>query len=127
MDSPEGLADVIVGLTVQAMDTEPVDVYGAPTLRPGGAGPLTDVHRQQLIDAAVRNNVAIEINGRLKLPDEAFARQAKAAGAKFTFGECPLGTPAGDYCFGLREALGLSWRDMYEPGHRPARGAKAVN
>jgi hypothetical protein len=127
MDSPEGLADVIVGLTVQAMDTEPVDVYGAPTLRPGGAGPLTDAHRQQLIDAAVRNNVAIEINGRLKLPDEAFARQAKAAGAKFTFGECPLGTPAGDYCFGLREALGLSWRDMYEPGHRPARGAKAVN
>jgi Domain of Unknown Function (DUF1080) len=125
MDSPEGFTDVIVGVTVTAMDEEPVDVYGAPTFRhPGGAGLFTDVHQQRLIEAAVRNTVAIEINGRLKLPSEAFVRKAKAAGAKFTFGECTLGTPAADYCFGIQEAVGLSWRDMYQPGHQPTRGAR---
>ena len=76
-----------------------------------------------MIEAAY-NTVAIEINGRLKLPSEAFVRKAKAAGAKFTFGECTLGTPAADYCFGVREAVGLSWRDMLEPGHQPTRGAR---
>ena len=125
MDTPEGFTDVIVYVTVTAMDEEPVDVYGAPTFRhAGGAGPFTDVHQQRLIEAAVRNTVAIEINGRLKLPSEAFVRKAKAAGAKFTFGECTLGTPAAEHCFGLREAVGLSWRDMYEPGHQPTRVAR---
>ncbi len=77
-----------------------------------------------MLDAAIANHVAIEINGALKLPAEAFVRKAKAAGATFTLGQCALDTPAADYCFGLREAVGLSWRDMYEPGHQPTRGAK---
>ena len=39
-----------------------------------------------MIDAAVKNRVAIEINNRYKLPSPSFIRMAKAAGAKFTFG-----------------------------------------
>jgi hypothetical protein len=125
-DTAEGLRSWIVRVTSSALAEEPVDVYGAATFSPGGmGGRFTDAQKQQLIDAAVRNRVAIEINGRLKLPDEPFVRAAKAAGAKFTLGECTLGTPAGDYCFELREKVGLSWRDMWEPGHEPTRGARA--
>jgi histidinol phosphatase-like PHP family hydrolase len=120
-----GLTSRVVGLTIEALETEPVDVYGGATFLPGRgvAAPLSEEQRKRIIDAAVRNQVAIEINGRLGSPDEAFVRAAKAAGAKFTFGECALRTPAGDYCFDLREKVGLSWRDIYQPGHVPARGA----
>ena len=88
----------------------------------------TEARQQQVLDAAVANHVAIEINGALKLPGEAFVRKAKAAGARFTLGRCAVDTPDGDYCFGIREAVGLSWRDMYEPGHHahPRRQAREL-
>ena len=111
-------ASAAVVAIVGALDTSPVDVYGA------AATPLAEADAQQIVDAAVRNKVAIEINGRLRQPDAAFVRKARAAGARFTLGECTLGTPAGDYCFALRDQVGLSWRDMWVPGHAPARGVR---
>ena len=69
-----------------AIAQEPVDVYGAPLFLPAAlAGQRdaiwTEARQQQVIDAAVANHVAIEINGALRLPGEAFVRKAKAAGA----------------------------------------------
>jgi hypothetical protein len=72
----------------------------------------------------VKHRVAVEIDGVRQLPGEAFVRKAKTAGAKFTLGHCAVDTPAADYCFGIRERVGLSWRDMYVPGHEPPRGAR---
>lgn len=111
-----------VDQTVGILDTEPIDVV---TLAPQVFGAASsDAVRQQLIEAAVRNGVAIEINGRQRVPDEAFVRKAKAAGAKFTLGECAVDTPAGAYCFDLVEKVGLGWKDMFEPGQQPTRGAR---
>jgi hypothetical protein len=124
---PEAEVEVrsIVDATIRALDNEPIDVYGAATFVPDSTkATLTDTQRQRLIDAAARNGVAIEINGRLKLPDEAFVREAKAAGLKFTLGECALGTPAGDYCFDLREKVGLGYKDMLEPTQQPTRASR---
>jgi hypothetical protein len=128
---PNTYGDALVGATVSSLAQEPVDVYGAPLFLPAPlAGQRdaiwTEARQQQVIDAAVRHHVAIEINGALRLPGEAFVRKAKAAGATFTLGHCAVDTPAGDYCFALREKTGLSWRNMYEPGHVPARGANAT-
>jgi hypothetical protein len=125
----EGLVSALVDATVEAIEREPVDVYGAPLFLAGGLARrrdalVSDAYQQRIIDAAVKHHVAIEINGRLRLPGEAFVRKAKAAGAKFTLGECDLSTPAGAWCFDLREKIGLSWKDMFEPGHEPARGAR---
>ena len=125
---PQAYAEALVNATVAAFDL-PVDVYGAPTYVPpqfagDRAAMWTDARVQQLIDAAVAKKVAIEINGRLQLPGEAFVRKAKAAGAKFTLGECAVDTPAGAYCFDLVEKAGLGWRDMYEPGHEPPRALR---
>jgi hypothetical protein len=125
---PQAYGDALVAATVAALAGEPVDVYGAPFFLPAARAAQrdaiwTEARQQQVLDAAVANRVAIEINGALKLPGDAFVRKAKAAGAKFTFGRCAVDTPDAEYCFGLRETAGLSWRDMYEPGHQPTRGA----
>jgi len=37
-------------------------------------------------NAAAKNNVAVEINNRYKLPSASFIKLMKAAGCKFTFG-----------------------------------------
>jgi hypothetical protein len=37
--------------------------------------------------------------------------------------QCAVDTPAADHCFGIRERVGLFWRDMYQPGHVAPRGA----
>jgi hypothetical protein len=125
----DALVRALVDATVTAIEQEPIDVYGAPLFLAGGlashrAELLTDAEQQRIIDAAVTHGVAFEINGRLRLPGEAFVRKARAAGARFTLGECDLGTPAGAWCFDLREKVGLGWKDMFEPGHAPPRGAK---
>jgi hypothetical protein len=94
------------------------------SLAAGGGVPGASVRREAVVAALVTHRVAVEINGQRQLPGEAFVRTARAAGAKFTFGHCAVGTPAADDCFGIRERVGLSWRDMYVPGHEPARGAR---
>jgi len=124
----QAYVDTLVDATVRALDL-PVDVLAAPTYLPARFSSdhdalWTEARQQKLIDAAVAKHVALEINGRLKLPGEAFVRKAKAAGAKFTLGECAVDTPAGAWCFDLVEKAGLTWRDMYEPGHEPTRGAR---
>jgi hypothetical protein len=127
---PHAYGDALVAATVAAIAGEPVDIYGAPLFLPPALGAQrdaiwTEARQQAIIDAAVKHRVAIEINGALQLPGEAFVRKAKAAGAKFTLGHCQVDTPAADYCFGLREAVGLGWQDIYQPGHAPSRGAPA--
>jgi hypothetical protein len=126
---PQAYGDALAAATVAALAGEPVDVYGAPFFLPATRAAQrdaiwTEARQQQVLDAAVANHVAIEINGALKLPGDAFVRKAKTAGARFTLGRCAADTPDGEYCFGIREAVGLSWRDMYEPGHEPPRGAR---
>ena len=46
----------------------------------------TAARMKRVIDAAVENDVAIEINDRYRIPSPAFIKVAKAAGAKFSFG-----------------------------------------
>jgi hypothetical protein len=125
---PQAYADALLTATITSLAEEPIDVYGAafflpPSLAARRDAIWTEARQQQVLDAAIANRVAIEINGARQLPGEAFVRKAKAAGAKFTLGHCAVDTPAADYCFGIREAVGLTWRDMYEPGHVPPRGA----
>jgi histidinol phosphatase-like PHP family hydrolase len=81
----------------------------------------------RVIDAAVRNGVAIEINARYRLPSERFLRLAKAKGAKFTFGTNNAGaTDIGNWSYPLemQRKLDLRWTDMFVPGHQPSRARR---
>jgi histidinol phosphatase-like PHP family hydrolase len=71
--------------------------------------------------------VAIEIGARYKIPSERFLRLAKAKGAKFTLGTNNTGAAdLGDWSYPLavQKALGLTWKDMFVPGHQPSRAQR---
>jgi histidinol phosphatase-like PHP family hydrolase len=72
---------------------------------------------RRVIDAAVRNQVAVEINARYRIPSEAFIRRAKEAGVKFTFGTNNADSDLGrlEYCLEMGRKCGLTWQDMWVP------------
>ena len=124
-------------LTAQAVKiiaTEPIDIYVNPTFLPEAISARydelwTEERMQRIITTAVKHGVAIEINARYKLPSEKFIRLAKAAGAKFTIGT--NNTSAADYGdwsypMEMQQKVGLTWRDMYVPGHEPSRSQRAL-
>lgn len=120
---PQAFMDYLVKQAVAILSSEPIDVYVNPTFLPDEiAGDYdrlwTDDRMMQVIRAAVDHEVAIEINGRYRLPSERFIRMAKEAGAKFTFGtnngDRDLGSL--DYCLEMQRKCGLQWQDMFVPG-----------
>lgn len=124
--------ETLVGTIVGILEKEPIDVYVNPTFLPAVIAPRyaelwTEPLMKRVIDAAVRNGVAIEINARYRLPSERFLRLAKAAGAKFTFGTNNAGTAdIGDWSYPLemQRKLELTWKDMFVPGQQPSRARR---
>ncbi len=91
VDDKQAFMDMLVARTVGILNDEPIDIYVNPTFLPVSIASeydtlWTDERMDRVIEAAVRNGVAIEINSRYKLPSEKFIRRAKAAGARFAFG-----------------------------------------
>ena len=72
---------------------------------------------KKVIRAAVKNNVAIEINARFKIPNKAFIKRAKKAGVKFAFGTNNGGRELGhlEYCRRMAKECGLTEKDMFKP------------
>ena len=128
----QAFMDLLVSKIVGILESEPIDVYVNPTFLPPAIAPRydalwTEERMRKVIDAAVKNGVAIEINGRYRIPSERFLRLAKAAGAKFTFGTNNAGaSDLGDWSYPLamQKALGLTWKDMFVPGHGPSRARR---
>ncbi|ACB73444.1 DUF1080 domain-containing protein [Opitutus terrae] len=126
---PEAFMDELVAAAVSIISTEPIDIYVNPTFLPEAIAAnydelWTESRMQQVIEAAVKHGVAIEINARYRLPSEKFLRLAKAAGAKFTIGtNNASAADFGDWSYPMemQGKLGLSWRDMWVPGHAPSR------
>jgi hypothetical protein len=130
--SEQAFMDLLVAKTVGILETEPIDIYVNSTFLPAAIAPRydalwTEARMTRVIEAAVKNEVAIEINARYKLPSEAFLRLAKAKGAKFTFGTNNGGAnDLGDWSYPLdmQKKLDLKWPDMFVPGHQPSRAQR---
>jgi hypothetical protein len=122
--------ETLVERTVGILEREPIDIYANPTFLPEAIANdyeqlWTEERRRRVIDAAVRNSVAMEINNRYKLPSASFIRMAKSAGAKFTFGTNNTGPADLGRCeYGLRmvEECKLVWQDFFVP----LTGQKAI-
>ena len=133
-DDVEAFMDELAAKTAEIIATEPIDIYVNPTYLPASIAAdydrlWTKQRMKQVIDAAVENSVAIEINGRFRLPSERFLRLAKSASAKFTFGTNNGGAEDfGEWSYPLemQKKLALSWQDMYVPGHAPSRSQKKL-
>ena len=119
---PETFMDMLVERTVWILENEPIDIYVNPTYLPAGLAPRydelwTDERVGRVIDAAVRNGVAIEISAGMKLPKPAFIKRAKAAGAIFSFGTNNSGKDLSnlEYCRQMIAECGLTSGDMFVP------------
>ena len=78
-----------------------------------------------VIDAAVKNRIALEISASFKLPKLSFLQIAKAAGVKFSFGSNGRFPKMGllHYSIAMAKELGLRASDMFLPA---PDGQKAV-
>ncbi len=79
----------------------------------------TEERMARVIDAALRNGVAIELNDLYQLPAAKFVRMAGTAGCKFTFGSNNTSIDNLGHCrYGLRmiEECGLVADDFFVPG-----------
>jgi len=114
---------------IEGVMREPIDIYANATYIPDQIAEDYDAlwtreRLQRVIDAALRNDVAIEINNRRRIPSPAFLKIAKAAGCKFSFGtnnaEAELGRL--EYPMQMVKECGLVWQDIFVPkpdGQKP--------
>lgn len=118
---PETFMDMLVN-RIEHILREPVDIYANPTYIPDQIGNQYDTlwtprRMDRVIEAALKNDVAIEINNRRRIPSKAFIQRAKAAGCKFSFGtnngEAELGRL--EYPIRMVKECGLTWQEMFVP------------
>lgn len=119
---PQAFMEMLTAVTVKILETEPIDIYANPTFLPAAIAAdydrlWTGERMDRIIAAAVKNDVAIEINDRYRLPREPFIKRAKAAGAKFAFGVNNTDRQLGrlEYCFEMIERCGLKPSDFFIP------------
>jgi hypothetical protein len=119
---PQAFMDMLVNRTVKILSTEPINIYVNPTFLPAQIAAeydhlWTPERMRKVAEAAATHHVAVEINGKSKLPSPAFLKIAKAAGCKFTFGTNNADRDIGrlDYCFNMVKELNLQWQDIWVP------------
>lgn len=127
---PEEFMDRYVDWHVKIMELEPVDILANTTWLPASLARdydslWTPARMQKVIDAALKNGVALEISSSYKLPRLPFLKLAKTSGAKFSFGSNGRYPNMGklDYCLEMARALDLKQTDIFVPA---AGSRKAV-
>jgi histidinol phosphatase-like PHP family hydrolase len=122
---------MLINRIVGILNHEPIDIYVNPTFLPEVIAAEYDTlwtkeRMQTVVDAAMKNNVAIEINARYRLPSPSFIKLAKQAGVKFSFGTNNGDRRVGDldYCLAMVKECGLTAKDMFMPkpdGKKPVQ------
>ncbi|MDZ7613368.1 MAG: hypothetical protein U5K51_06375 [Flavobacteriaceae bacterium] len=122
MDDKDDFMEQLVAKIVEVMENEPIDIYVNSTYLPDVLQTeydtlWTEERMDKVIQAAVENNIAIEINARYKIPSATFIKRAKSAGVKFSMGtnnaERELGTL--DYAIEMIAVCGLKPGDFFVP------------
>lgn len=115
--------DMYVKRIVSVLNNEPIDIHANPTFLPDQIAAeydelWTQERMQTVIDAARKNNIAIEINNRYRIPSAKFIAAAKNAGVKFSFGTNNADKNLGriDYGVQIVKECGLRWQDFFVPG-----------
>lgn len=128
---PQQFMEMYLDRILGVINNEPIDIYVNPTFLPEAIASRydelwTEARMMKVIDAAVKNGVAVEINNRYRIPSASFIKLAKKAGVKFT-----CGTNNGDANFGRAEYFlemakecKLTAADLFMPkpdGKKPAQ------
>ena len=122
IDDKNDFMERYVDFNIQILSTEPIDIFANPTFLPHCIADeydtlWTEERMQKVIEAAVKSDIAIEINSRYKIPSLAFIKSAKDAGVKFSFGSNTHGEEVGmlEYCLEMAKKVGLTRRDLFIP------------
>jgi histidinol phosphatase-like PHP family hydrolase len=115
--------DMLVGKIEAIMENEPVDIYVNPTFLPAQLAPRYDElwtaeRMDRVVNVLMRNQVALEINARYKIPSIAFIKKAKAVGVKFSFGTNNVKNDdlyRMEYCLKVIKEVGLTANDIFMP------------
>ena len=129
VDDKEAFMGRYLDFYLQIITTEDIDVLAAtaylpPCLAKDYDQLWNEKRMRTLINAAVKNKVALEITQHFQRPTARFVRMAKAAGAKFTFGtnsRTEQGVGTIPYCLKLAHECGLTAKDIWLPKFRPPR------
>ena len=121
---PQEFMDTLVSRAVGILQNEPIDIYVNPTYIPDQLAKdydrlWTPERMGKVVEAAAKNQVAIELNDRYKLPGAAFVKMAKAAGCKFTFGTNNTGPEdlrRSEYGLQMIDECKLASQDFFVPG-----------
>ncbi len=112
----------IVDQTVKILTNEPADIFANATYIPDDMNPdyakyWTDERVDRVLDVMQKNNIALEISARYKIPSFDIIKKAKERGLKFTFGTNNVDADFGrlEYCFEAVEKCGLTVEDMWFP------------
>ena len=120
----EAFMDQLVERTVGFLEQQPVDIFSNPTYLPAPIAKnydalWTEDRMRKVIEAAAKNQVAIEINNRRRLPSRKFVEMAKTEGCKFSFGTDNEGIDdlqRCEYGFEIYKGCKLEWQDFFTPG-----------
>ena len=134
IDNEQEFMDMYVDKIVTILQDEPIDIFVNPTFLPAVIAERYDElwtrqRMQKVIQAAVKNGVAIEINARYRIPSVKFIKLAKQTGTKFAFGTNNGGRELGhlEYSLDMAKQCGLTKDDMFLPkpyGKKPVQVKK---
>ena len=112
----------IVDQTVKILTNEPADIFANATYIPDDMNADYDKYWtaervDRVLDVLQKNNIALEISARYKIPSLEIIKKAKERGIKFTFGTNNVDADFGrlEYCFEAVEKCGLTVEDMWFP------------
>lgn len=116
--------DMYVNRIVGVLNNEPIDIHANPTFLPDQIAAEYDElwtaeRMQPVIEAAKKNNIAIEINNRYRIPSAKFITAARKAGVKFSFGANNSDKNLGRIEYGVKmvQECGLRSQDFFVPRH----------
>jgi len=122
IEDKQGFMERYVDFTVRVISEQPIDILANPTFLPGSIAMdydalWTEERIKKIIDAALKHDVAIEINSRFNIPSQAFIAVAKRAGVTFSFGSNSHREEMGrlDYSMDVARHLGLTAKDIFTP------------
>ena len=131
IEDAEQFTEMCVNRILGILNHEPIDIYVNPTFLPDVIAAdynrlWTPERMQKVIGAAKKNDVAIEINNRYRLPSPTFIKAAKKAGVKFSFGTNNGDRNLGriEYGVAMVKECGLTWQDIFVPkpdGEKPVQ------
>ena len=122
IDNEEEFMDYLVKTLVTILYTEPIDIYVNATFLPSQMADRYDLfwtekRMDEVINAMVVNNIAMEINNRFTIPSAAFIKRAKKAGVKFTVGtnNADENFSGAGYALDMIKECHLTKRDLWLP------------